>query len=166
MALAKQKVKLADELGITPEDVDRAVAETDTFADGTYASVEVEIDFDAGPSPCPDGTYHARLEAVEKKTAQSSGNDMAVWRFRTIKDKQAFWLNTVLTKDAMWKVSETAVACGAKGDGRIKIGLETLIGNLCRLVIKNETYEGAQRPTIKKVIAPTQETYDLSDLAG
>ena len=159
----KSKVVLADELGITPEDVDRAVAEStsDPYAED---SIEIPIDFDSkGTSDLPDGTWHARLEAVDRQMAKS-GNPMVVWRFRTLKEKAAFWLYTTLSQDAMWKVTETAVACGAKGEGRQRVDISTLVGNTCRLVIKNEIYEGQMRPSVKKVLAPTQETHDLSDL--
>ena len=128
------------------------------------APVEIDIDFEAGGvQDYPSGTYHAVLEAVEQKTAQS-GNKMLVWRLRTIRDKRAFWLNTVLTKDAMWKVTETAVACGAKGEGQVRIDVAALIGNCCRIVIEQQTYEGQSRPYVKKVLAPTQETEDLYEL--
>lgn len=164
MAIKKTKIEeTADELGTTPE-ILKASLQPDWDGDGSNGPVEIDIDFEAGGAQdYPDGTYHARLEAIEKKIA-STGNSMVVWRFRTLKDKRAFWTNTVLTKDAMWKVTETAVACGAKGDGQTKIDVAKLVGNLCRLVIKNETYEGSLRPAIKKVLPPNQETFDLSDL--
>lgn len=156
----KTKSKIADELGVEPEELETA-QEPDW--DGA-APVEIDLDFDAGGmQEYADGTYHARLEAVDKKVA-STGNSMVVWRFRTLQDKRAFWLNTVLTRDAMWKVTETAVSCGATGEGQTRIDVTKLVGNLCRVVIKNEIYEGAMRPGVKKVLPPTKETHDLNEL--
>ncbi len=155
---AKTKIEdVADELGVKPEEL----KEPDW--DGT-GPVEIDMDFEAGGTQdYADGTYHARLEATEKKVA-STGNSMVVWRFRTLQDKRAFWLNTVLTRDAMWKVTETAVACGAKGEGQVRIDVAKLVGNCCRIVIKNEMYEGSMRPGIKKVLMPNDATLELNNL--
>jgi hypothetical protein len=153
----KQKVSLADTLGVSEEELRPEALE------GTDA-IEIDIDFEAGGTQdYPSGTYHSVLEAVEKKVA-GTGNPMLVWRFRTLRDKRAFWLNTVLTRDAMWKVTETAVACGAKGEGQVRIDVSSLIGNCCRLVIEQNIYEGQSRPSVKKVLAPTQETQDIYEL--
>src|SRR5476651_1231340 len=100
---AKTKLPVADELGVSEEELEKASSLID---DGSN-DIEIDIDFEAGGAQeYASGTYHARLEAVEKKFA-STGNQMIVWRFRTLQDKRAFWTNTVLTKDAMWKVTET-----------------------------------------------------------
>lgn len=157
----KQKTKIedvADELGVKPEEL------TEPDWDGN-GPIEIDIDFEAGGTQgYASGTYPARLEAVEKKIAKS-GNSMLVWRFRTLNsDRRAFWTNTVLTKDAMWKVMETAVACGAKGEGQQRIDVSKLVGNPCRLVVVQGTYEGEDRPEIKKVLAPDQATIELSNL--
>lgn len=153
----KKKVDLADKLGISEGELNDPLR--DDVSD--VPSLQVDIDFGAsGAQDYPSGTYHAVLEAVESKVAQT-GNNMLVWRFRTIQDKRAFWLNTTLTRDAQWKVTETAVACGAKGEGQVRIDIASLIGNCCRLVIEQQTYEGASRPSVKKVLAPSQETRDF-----
>lgn len=153
----KTKIEEADELGVKPEELQ------EPNWDGT-PPVEIDMDFEAGGTQeYASGTYHARLEAVEKKIAQS-GNSMVVWRFRTLQDKRAFWVNTVLTRDAMWKVTETAVACGAKGEGQTRIDVSKLVNNVCRLVIVQGTYEGQQRPEVKKVLPPNDETFQISNL--
>jgi len=158
----KAKSKIADELGVDETELEAA---KDVYADEQPdTAIVIDIDFDGGNlQEYAKGTYHARLEATEKKVAQS-GNTMIVWRFRTLEDKRAWWLNTVLTRDAMWKVTETAVACGAKGDGMARVDVSKLIGNCCRLVIDHQTYEGETRPYVKKVLPPTEATHDLNDL--
>lgn len=160
MAIKKKtEIDVADELGVAPEELKR-----DPFADMDTVPIEIDMDFEAGGvQDYASGTYHARLEAVDKKTAKS-GNSMLVWRFRTLQDRKAFWLNTVTTRDAMWKVTETAVACGATGEGKQRIDVSKLCNNLCRLVIEQQTYEGETRPSVKKVLAPTEATQDISDL--
>lgn len=155
----KPKTKLADELGVAPEELEAPEPNWDDTP-----SVEIDIDFsEGGAQEYASGTYPARLEAVEKKIAKS-GNSMVVWRFRTLQDKRAFWTNTVLTKDAMWKVMETAVACGAKGEGQQRIDVSKLVGNPCRLVIVQRTYEGETRPEIKKVLPPDEATIELNNM--
>ena len=167
----KKKTNLADELGVEEKELvlaaSTAEGSSSGYADDGGDAIEVEIDFDAGGAlPYPSGTYHARLESVEKTVAKSSGNKMVVWRFRTLQDKRVFYVNTVLTRDAMWKVTETAKACGAVGVGQVKLDIAKLVGNVCRLVIEQQTYEGEARPGIKKVLSPTEETFEVSDLAG
>lgn len=162
MAIRKKTaIDAADELGVSPEELN----ETSPFDEEAYgAPIELDVDFEAGGvQEYTDGTYHARLEAVERKVAQT-GNPMLVWRFRTLQDKRAWWLNTVLTRDAQWKVTETVVGLGVTGEGSTRINVSKLVGNCCRLVIKNEVYEGAKRPGVKKVLPATQETRDLNDL--
>lgn len=169
MAIKKTKIDDTDTIDIPEEGC--AYPETgydNGVVGGTVKDqsegVELDLDFDSGGSDdYPSGDHHAKLEAVEPKVAQS-GNRMLVWRFRTLQNPRAFWLNTVLTRDAKWKAEETAIACGAKGEGQVRINLNTLIGNVCRLRIVQGTYEGATRPEIKKVLPPTQETYDLHKL--
>src|SRR6266566_3941676 len=161
----KAKAKIADELGVDEKELDKAAKHGPYENMDGPSAIEIDVDFDApaGDGPYPNGTYHAKLEHVEKRVAKS-GNMMLVWRFRTLHDKRAFWLNTVLTRDAKWKVDETAVACGAKGEGQVKIDVSKLVGNPCRIVIVNEIYEGEMRPGIKKALPPTEATHDLNEL--
>lgn len=160
----KNKTKIADELGVDEKELDAAKSDPYQNMEGSPGPIEIDLDFDAGTGQdYPKGTYHARLEAVEKKVA-NSGNQMLVWRFRTLEDKRAWWLNTVLTRDAKWKVDETAIACGATGEGQVRIDVSKLVNNPCRLVIDHQTYEGETRPYVKKVLPPNEATLDISAL--
>lgn len=66
-----------------------------------------------------EGEYRLRLTDVKATTAKSSGNPMWVWEFESVQEGsrgRKFWVNTVLTDAAMWKLGETFAAFGADTD--------------------------------------------------
>lgn len=91
-----------------------------------------------GFSPVEAGPYRVRLTDVKATTAKSSGNPMWVWELESVEEGsrgRKFWVNTVLTDKAMWKVGEMFAAFDAETDA----DTDELIGEECIAEISQRT---------------------------
>lgn len=77
-----------------------------------------------------EGPYKLRLTDVKATNAKSSGNPMWTWELESVEEGtrgRKFWVNTVLTEKAMWKVGEMFAAFNAPTD----TDTDELIGEHC-----------------------------------
>lgn len=98
----------------------------------------------SGFTPVEPGTYRLRLTDVKATTAKSSGNPMWVWELESVQEGsrgRKFWVNSVLTDKAMWKVGEMFAAFGAETDA----DTDELIGEECMADISQRPIEQGAR---------------------
>lgn len=95
-----------------------------------------------------EGDYLAKVEKVEQKTSDNSGNDYLAWTFRTIDDDKKYnnkplYVNTSLQPQALWNLRNLLEALGVDvPDSEMELQLEEYIDLECVLTVEDDEYEG------------------------
>ncbi len=112
------------------------------------------IDFTGLNEKLPAGTYNLMVTKIEDLIS-SNGNPMAKWTFAVSKgpyEHLTLRENTPLTGKGTWKVASFLEAIGIDlPNGPVDIDWTECIGRELSADVEMTTYEGRERPTIKKV---------------
>lgn len=101
----------------------------------------------------PEGAYEAVLIDISKDVSKN-GNKMWTWTFAIINGQYSgkeFKSWTALTPSALWKLAETLLAFDFKPDRMVKFDKENVVGRKVVINVINETYQGTDRTSIKKI---------------
>lgn len=115
----------------------------------------IEIDMTGveagGTSRVEDGDYTLEVQQAEKKNS-SSGNPMIAWEFTVAKGEYEgakIYHNTSLLPQALFNLKNLLLAMGVSvPNGKMKLDLDSYVGNLVGAEIMNEEYDGKKRPKV------------------
>jgi len=98
------------------------------------------------------GTYPARIDKV-KDTSSQKGNPMFYVTWTLMGDAppagQKVFENFTMTPEAYWKLADLFQATGFKSTDGTGFDSMDLVGQVCRLVLVEDEYEGRKRAKVK-----------------
>lgn len=119
----------------------------------------------------PAGKYLCSIAALKPKKA-STGKQMLEWRFQVEEGKYSgriLFLNTILTKDALWRTKEVLIAAGIAPEeleGEFSLNPEEIIGSEVMVAATVSEYLGQERNEVGRVtcvdIREEQPVYNQS----
>ncbi|HOA01356.1 MAG TPA: DUF669 domain-containing protein [Bacillota bacterium] len=110
------------------------------------------------------GTWEAQVTDLELKDSKSSEFQYLNWKLTLIDGPQAgqnCWLITSLSPKALFRLKESAIACGIPADDlATQVSLPTLtaalLGARCRVKIVHEEYEGEAKAKVDKLLTSSE----------
>jgi hypothetical protein len=133
---------------------------------------DIPDDADSGTrgARIPEGEYRGKCVSIIKDKSKA-GNPMYVWSFVITKGRQAgrdFPLYTVLTPEAMWKLSETLLALGVPAEAGTSgvFQKSDVIGVYCVLVIEDDEFENRPRSKLTRILPDPRGAGRRSKVAG
>lgn len=117
----------------------------------------VSVDFTGveagGGSNVPEGQYEVKVDDVEVKTSENSGNDYLAWVFTIVNPKKhkgkKLYHNNSLQPQSLWSLRGLLEQLGVEvPDEPIDLDLDDLIDRTIGVEVQHEDYNGKPKPRI------------------
>ncbi len=114
----------------------------------------------------PEGDYLAKVDEVEQKEGNDSGEPYLVWTFETKDDEdeelngKKVWYNTSLQEAALWNLRNLLETLSVEiPEEEMELELEEYVGMELMLTIEHETYQGKKKARVVD-FAPAEDGDD------